>query len=110
MFFRPAGIGVTTTLGLKRAPSIPCSQNYSEESVWESCVCRGCRGGEGEGGGGRCGGHLHFLNKALPESLGRVTVAAAALGRVREPARSWQEAGPLPGALAMVVGWGVVIL
>lgn len=29
------------------------------------------------------GGRVHFLNKTLPESLGRVTVAAAALGHVR---------------------------
>lgn len=50
---------------------------------------------------------MHLLKKALPEIPRKVTIAAAAIGHLRESvlARSWQEARPPPGTLAMVVGW-----
>lgn len=50
---------------------------------------------------------MTLLKKTLPEIPGKVTIAAAALGHLRESvlARGWQEARPPAGALAMVVGW-----
>lgn len=59
---------------------------------------------------------VHFLNRALSENPGRVTVVAASLGRMRKPAglaggRAKQGPGKGQcGALAAVVDRGYVIL